>query len=134
MMRHQRPILVCVCATIASAGLVASTTEDLRDLTLVPIPGALQLPGMILIGMLCAFALRSVAAATIALIVISVGGALLQGLAIALPAFEIEAASVRLINRGMVQGFFALLLIFCFGMVGVVSATLVNVFVRRLDI
>lgn len=133
-MRHMRTVLVCLFGTIAMAGLVVSTTEDLRALTLVAIPGVLQLPGLVLIGMLCGFALRSAAAATIALVVIALGGAFLSGLAIAFPAFEIEAASVFLINRGTVQGFFALLLIFCFGMIGVVVAMLINVFARRLDI
>jgi hypothetical protein len=133
-MRHARTLLVCILGTIAMAGLVVSTTEYLRALTMLTVPGALQLPGIILIGMLCGFALRSAAAATVALVVIAIGGAFLAGLAIAFAAFEVEAASNYLINQGTVRGFFALLLIFFFGMVGVVSAMLINVFVRRLDI
>ncbi len=134
MRRHLRSVLVCVLGTVAMAGLVASTTEDLRALTLVAVPGALQLPGIVLVGLLCGFAFRSGAAATIGLLVIAICGSFLAALAIALPAFEIEAARVFLTNRATVQGFFALLLIFCFGMIGVVAAMLVNVFVRRLDV
>ncbi|CAN5775133.1 hypothetical protein BH20CHL1_BH20CHL1_00220 [soil metagenome] len=133
-MHHMRTVLVCVFGTIAMAGLIASTTEDLRALTLVAIPGALQLPGIILIGMLCGFAVRSAAAATIALVAIAIGGAFLSGLSIAFAGFQSESAYVFLLNRGTVQGFFALILIFCFGMIGVVMAMLMNVFVRQLDI
>lgn len=133
-MVHARTVLVCILGTVAMAGLVASTTTDLRELTLISIPGFLEIPGIIVIAMLCSFALRSAAASAIGLVAIAVGGAILHGLAIALAAFEIEAASVFLINRATVQGFYALLVIFCFGMAGVVIAMLINVFVRRLDV
>lgn len=129
-----RSVLVCILGTIAMAGLVASTTVDLRTMTMISVPGVLQLPGVILVGMLSAFALRSAAAAMIALLVMSIAGALLHGLAIGLAAFEVEAASVFLINRATVQGFYALILIFCFGLIGVVLAMMINVFVRKLDI
>jgi hypothetical protein len=131
---HLRAIGVCVLGTIAMAGLIASTTEDLKALTVVGVPGALQLPGIILIGLLMGLSLRSAAAATIVLLCTAIAGAIMQGMAIALAGFEIEQASVYLINRGTVQGFFALLLIFFIGMVGVVAAMLINVFARRLDI
>lgn len=134
MRAHLRTALVCVLGTIAMAGLVASTTEDLGALTVVPVANVLQLPGLILIGLLIGLSLRSAAAATIALLVIAVLGAIMQGLAIALAGFEVDAAAVHLMNRGIVQGFFALLLIFFFGMVGIVAAMLVNVFGRRRDI
>jgi len=134
MRQHLRTICVCVLGTIAMAGLVASTTEDLKTLTIVGIPGVLQLPGIILIGLLIGLSLRSAAAATIVLLVAAIAGAIMQGMAIALAGFEIERASVYLINRGTVQGFFALLLIFFIGMVGVVSAMLINVFARQMDI
>lgn len=134
MMRHARSVMVCLFGTIAMAGLTVSTTSDLRELTWIQVPNVLQIPGAIAIGMLCAFALRSAAAATVALVAIAAGGALLHGLAIALAAFEVEAASVFLINRATVQGFYALIVIFCFGMAGIVTALLINVFVRRLDI
>src|SRR5690606_10730 len=134
MRAHLRTVLVCVLGTVAMAGLVASTTEDLGPLTVVRVPTDLQLPGLIFIGLLIGLSMRSAAAATVGLVAIAVVGALMQGLAIALAGFEIEAASVNLINRGTVQGFFALLLIFFFGMVGIVLAMLVNVFGRQRDI
>lgn len=133
-MRHTRTALVCLLGTVAMAGIVASTTADLRDLTLISVPGIAQVPGVILVGMLCAFALRSAAAAAIALVVIAISAAFLHGLAISLAAIEIEPARVSLLNRATVQGFFALLLIFFLGMVGVVTAQLINVYVRRLDV
>lgn len=134
MRAHLTTVLVFVLGTIAMAGLVASTTEDLRTLTVVQIPGALQIPGIILIGFVIAMSLRSAAAACASLVGIAIMGGLLQWLAIALGAFEIEAASTYLINRGMVQGFYALLLILFIGMVGVSAALLINVFARRMDI
>lgn len=134
MRQHLRTIGVCVLGTVAMAGMVASTTEDLKSLTVVGIPGALQLPGIILIGLLIGLSLRSAAAATIVLLFSALAGGIMQGMAIALAGFEIEQASVYLINRGTVQGFFALLLIFFIGMVGVVTAMLINVFARKIDI
>ena len=127
-------ILVVVFGTLAMTGMVASTTEDLGPLTLLQVPGWVQIPGIVLIGFLVGFAVRSAAATMIALLVIAILSALLQGFAIALPGFEIERASTHLINRGTVQGFFALILIFFIGMVGVVAAMMVNVFARRVDI
>lgn len=134
MIRHARTLAVVVLGTIAMAGMVASTTEDLGPLVAVQIPGWMQIPGIILIGFLVGVALRSAASAMLSLLVIAILGAILQGLAIALPGFEIERASTYLINRGTVQGFFALILIFFIGMVGVVAALLINVFARRMDI
>jgi hypothetical protein len=134
MSQHLRTVAVCIFGTVAMAGMVASTTEDLRSLTVVGIPGAFQIPGIILIGLLIGLSLRSAAAASIVLLFAAIVGGIMQGMAIALAGFEIEQASVYLINRGTVQGFFALLLIFFIGMVGVVAAMLVNVFARRIDI
>lgn len=116
------------------AGMVASTTSDLRELTLVAVPGWVQIPGVILIGLLCGLALRSAVASVVVLVVMAIFGALLQGAAIALAGLEIDEVAVTLINRGTVQGFFALLVIFCFGMVGIVASMMVNVFARRRDI
>lgn len=134
MRAHLQAITVCILGTLAMAGLIASTTEDLGPLTAVDVPNVLQIPGLILIGLLIGLSLRSAAASVIALLVISICGALMQGLAIAWAGFEVEAASVYLINRGTVQGFFALLLIFFIGMAGVVLAMLTNVFWRRSEI
>jgi hypothetical protein len=134
MRAHLWTALVFVLGTMAMAGMVASTSEDLRALTVVQVPGALQIPGMILVGFLIGMSLRSAAAALLSLVGIAVVGGLLQWLAISLGAFEIDAAATYLINRGMVQGFYALLLIFFIGMVGLVAALLINVFVRRMDI
>lgn len=134
MRRHGTSLLVVVLGTIAMAGMVASTTEDLGPLAIVQVPGWMQLPGIIVIGFLIGMTLRSAAAAMVSLLVIAVLGAVLQGMAIALPGLEIERASTHLLNRGTVQGFFALILIFFIGMVGVVAALLMNVFARRIDI
>lgn len=134
MTGYWRPVLVCILATVAMAGLVASTTEDLGPMTAVDIPRWLQLPGIIFIGALIGFALRTARSAMIGLVVISVLGAIMQGMAIASAGFVNDAASVFLFNRGTVQGFYALLLIFFFGMVGIVCAMAINVFARRQDI
>lgn len=134
MIRHGRTLLVVFCGTIAMAGMVASTTDDLGPLTAVAIPGWMQIPGVIAIGFLIGLALRSAAAAMIVLLTTAILGGVMQGLAIALAGFEIERAATHLINRGTVQGFYAMLVIFFIGMVGVVAALLFNVFARRIDV
>ena len=134
MRRHATSIAISLFGTMAMAGMVASTTEDLGPLTAVAIPAWMQIPGVIVIGFLIGFALRSAAAAMIVLLVTAIGGGLLQGFAIAAPGIEIERAATHLINRGTVQGFYAMLVIFFIGMVGVVAALLFNVFARRIDI
>lgn len=134
MSRHLRSVLICLLGAIAMAGLVASTTEDLGPLAAIATPGWLQVPGIIGIGFLVGLASRSAGAAIISLLVISISAALLQGAAIALPGLELERAATHLVNRGTVQGFYALILVLFIGLVGVVAAMLVNVFVRRIDI
>ena len=116
------------------AGLMASTTGDLGPLTAVAVPGWMQVPGMIVVGFLLGLASRSAGPAIIALLVASVVAAVLQGAAIALPGNEIERAATHLVNRGTVQGFYTLIVSVFIGLVGVVVALLLNVFVRRIEV
>lgn len=118
---------------IAAAGLFASTTEDLGNLVPVSVHFDLQLPGLVVIGLLCAFALRDITRTAIAFGIVSIGGALLYGLAIASAGLEVERAAVRLMNRGLIQGMAALLIIAVFVLVGMAIAVAINVFVRQLD-
>lgn len=134
MTRHAMTIAVCLLGIVSMTGMVASTTDDLGPLTAIAIPGWLQIPGVIAIGFLIGFALRSAAAAMIVLLITALAGGVLQGLAIAAAGFEIDRVATHLINQGTVQGFYAMLIIFFIGMVGVVSALLFNVFARRIDI
>lgn len=125
---------ISLLASVAMAGIIASTTEDLGGLTLVSIPGWVQIPGVILVGVLIGFASRTSVTAFIALLTASVLGGILQGLAISIAALGVERSTVHLINRGTTQGFYALIVIFFIGMAGVVAALVVNVFARRIEL
>lgn len=126
--------LIGLLAAIAAAGIIVSTTRDLGSLTVIDVPGWFQLPGVILVGVLVGLASRTSASAFFALLVASILGGALQGFAIGISAAGAERAAVQLINRGTVQSFYAFVVIFFMGMVGVVVALVFNNLVRRAEL
>lgn len=126
--------LIGLLGAIAGAGIVVSTTRDLGPLTVLAIPDWFQLPGIILVGVLIGFASRNSPSAFGALLIASIVGGALQGFAIGISAAGAERAAVQLINRGTVQSFYAFIVIFFMGMVGVVIALGVNNFARRAEL
>ncbi len=126
--------LIGLLGAIAGAGIVVSTTRDLGPLTVIAIPDWFQLPGIILVGILMGFASRNSPSAFGSLVIASIIGGALQGFAIAISAAGVERASVQLINRGTVQSFYAFIVIFFMGMVGVVIALGINYFARRVEL
>lgn len=127
-------LLVGMLASVAAGGVIVSTTRDLGSLTVLEIPDWFQLPGVILVGILVGLACRNSIEAFVALAIATVLGGVLQGFAIAISAAGAERASVQLINRGTVQGFYALMVIFFFGMIGVVIAAGINLAAHRVEL
>lgn len=134
MKNHLQTAGIGVLAAIAMAGVIVSTTDELREMTLISIPNWAQLLGVILIGLLVGFASRTSTIAFVALMIASVVGAFLQGLAIGFAATGMESSNVHLINRATLQGFYALVVIFFMGMTGVVAALLINVMALRIEL
>lgn len=133
-MRHYLPsILVGLLGAIAAAGLFASTTNDLGPLMPVETPVDWQLPLLTVIGALSALALRDFKRGAVALAVAAVGGALLNGAALASPGYVIDPVAVTLGNRALVQGMVAFMIMATFLTVGAALALAFNVFVRKLD-
>lgn len=116
-------------ATIAFAGLMLSSMTDLKNLVAIPIPSAMLIPGIILIGALLTVVVGDVGRASIALLMATVLGATLFALAIAAPGFAVEEVQVRLVDRGTTYGLLALMLFGLFGMSGMVVAWLLESFV-----
>ncbi len=121
-----RLILVIVLASVANAGIVASTTTDLRDLTLIRISDIWLLPGLILVGTLLSLAIGDLGRSALALITASVVGSLLFALAVAGPGFSISAIRVTLIDRATNYGLLALLMCLLFGFAGLVVSWLID--------
>ncbi|MDQ3547342.1 MAG: hypothetical protein M3439_00855 [Chloroflexota bacterium] len=118
-------------AAVASAGLVASTSSDLQNLTAFYLSDVLLLPGLVLIGVLIALANDDdVARSAVALLVAGVLGATIVGLAIAAPGFRVEGVQTTMIDRGTTFGLLALLLIVLFGLAGIVISWLAGAFLR----
>ena len=120
-----------VLAAVASAGLVASTTSDLQNLTAFYLSDVWLLPGLVLIGILIAIANDDdVVRSTTALLGAGAIGATLVGLAIAAPGFRVEGVQTAMIDRGTTFGLLALLLIVLFGLAGIILSWLIGAFFR----
>ena len=126
-----RLIASTLLAAVASAGLVASTSSDLQNLTAFYLSDVWLLPGLVLIGVLLSAANDDdVARSATALIVAGVLGATIVGLAIAAPGFRVEGVQTAMIDRGTTFGLLALLLIVLFGLAGIVVSWLIGAFLR----
>jgi len=133
-MRFYLPgVLVGLLGAIAAAGLFASTTNDFGALMPWEVPFSWQLPLLVVIGALCALALRDFKRSVVALGIATVGGALLYALTLASPGYFIDPVAVTISNRAMVQGTIALMIMATFLTVGSALALAFNVFVRNLD-
>lgn len=137
-MREYSPARTRLCliastllAAVASAGLVASTSSDLQNLTAFYLSDVWLLPGLVLIGVLLSAANDDdVARSATALVVAGVLGATIVGLAIAAPGFRVEGVQTAMIDRGTTFGLLALLLIVLFGLAGIVVSWLIGAFLR----
>jgi len=121
-----RLILVIVLASVANAGIVASTTTDLRDMTLIRVSDIWLLPALIIVGTLLSLAIGDLGRSALALITASVVGSLLFALAVAGPGFSISAIRVTLIDRATNYGLLALLMCLLFGFAGLVVSWLID--------
>lgn len=119
-----------VLASIAAAGLCASTTSDLQALTVFPISSGWIIPGLALIGALLTLAINDAMRSSVALVIVSLAGSSLYGLAIAAPSFTLEGSRVSLIDRGTTYGLLALLMIGMFGLLGMVVVWVFNTMFR----
>lgn len=118
-------------ASVANAGIVASTTTDLRNLTPIGVSDVWLLPGLILVGTLMSLVIGDVARTSLALVAAAVIGASLFALAIAAPGFAVEGVRVTLIDRATNFGLLAFLMSLLFGLTGMVLAWIVESVVGR---
>jgi hypothetical protein len=128
--RRLRETSATLFGTIAAAGLCASATSDLQELTLFYVGGAWALPGFVLLGALVTLVINDALRSALALVIISVAGATLFGLAIAAPGVSVEGVRVTLIDRGTTYGLVGMLLIALFGLCGMVLVWITNSLVR----
>lgn len=125
--------LVGLLAGIAIAGVVSSTSGEIDELAPIQFSASLQLPSLVLIGLLAGFAARDFARSIVALIVAVAVGTLLFGTMMAMPGFDPENYTVTRLNNAFTQGLYALLVSSTFVLVGMAVALAVNVWVRQLD-
>lgn len=125
--------LVGLLAGIAIAGVIASTSGEIDSLAPIQMSGSLQLPALMLIGLLAGFAARDFMRAIIALVVATAVGTLLFGWMLAVPGFDPDNYTVSRLNNAFSQGLYALLVPSTFVLVGMAVALAVNVWGRQLD-
>lgn len=126
-----RLVLAVLLASVANAGIVASTTTDLRDLTPVYVGDLWLLPGLILVGTLLSLAVGDVARSALGLVAAAILGSTLFGLAIAAPGFSVPGVRVTLLDRATNFGLLALLMCLLFGLAGMVLAWIIEAAVGR---
>lgn len=128
---RSRLIASTLLAAVASAGLIASTSSDLQNLTAIYLDDVWLLPGLILIGALISVANDDdVARSTISLLIAGVIGAIIVGLAIAAPGFRVERVQTAMIDRGTTFGLLSLVLIVLFGLAGIIASWVIGAFFR----
>ena len=125
-----RVAIASLLGSLAISGLFASTVTDLQRLTVVPISGALLIPGLILIGMLMALVADDMMPAAVALVISSVMGSLLFMGAIAAPGARVPELRNSLFDRGLTFGMLAVMLSLLFGMAGIFVSWLVTAIFR----
>lgn len=126
-------LLVGLLAGVAVAGVIASTSGEIDSLAPIKVPDSLQLPALMLVGLLAGFAARNFTRTLIALVVATVVGTLLFGWMLAVPGFDLDNYTVSRLNNAFSQGLYALLVSSTFVLVGMAVALAVNVWVRQLD-
>jgi hypothetical protein len=126
-----RLIASALLAAIAGAGLMASTSSDLQNLTAFHVNDVWLLPGLVLIGILISIANdEDVARSAIALLAAGVLGSVRVGLAMAAPGFRVEGVQTAMIDRGTTFGLLALILIVLFGLAGIIVSWVIGAFFR----
>ena len=123
-------LVVVLLASIASAGIVAASTTDLRDFAPVAFDGAVLLPGLVVIGALMSLAIDDVARSAVALVATSILGSAIFFFAVAAPGLSISGVRVGLVDRATNFALLAFLLILLFGLAGMVVAWLIEMVVR----
>jgi len=126
--------LTVALASVANAGIVASTTTDLRDLTPVHVGDIWLLPGLVLVGALLTLAIGDAARSALALVAAAIIGASIFALTIAAPGFSIPGVRVTLIDRATNFGLLALLMCLLFGLAGMVVAWIIEAALGRRSI
>lgn len=125
--------LATLLASVASAGVIASTSSDLAPFAATRVGGAWLLPGLMLIGALLAVAVGDALRSAAALAAAALLGALLYGSALSAPGYRVAELQVTLINRGTTQGLVAFMLILFFGLAGMMAALIVALLLGRAD-
>ncbi len=126
--------MLTTLASVANAGIVASTTTDLRDLTPVHVGDIWLLPGLVLVGALLTLAIGDAARSALALVAAAIIGASIFALTIAAPGFSIPGVRVTLIDRATNFGLLALLMCLLFGLAGMVVAWIIEAALGRRSI
>jgi hypothetical protein len=121
-------------ASVANAGLFASSSHDLRPFGEVSLGGAWLVPGIILVGACVALAVGDASRSAVAVVAASVCGAVWFGLALAAPGLSVAPLRVVLIDRGTTFGLVALLMNALFGMAGLGIVWIVRSFVAPSDV
>lgn len=127
-------VVVGVLGCVSVVGITISTAGDLEPLVAVPIAGALQLPGYVLIGILLGLALRQLGPTAIAYAISVVGGASLHTALLAVPGFDAANYTAARFNNGLVDSLFVLIVAGIFVLIGAGLAFGFNVYVRHQDI
>ena len=122
---------VVLLAALANAGLMATWFVDMQRLVAVPINDGVVFLGIILVGTFIALIIDDLGRGALAMVLASILGSTLFGLAIAAPGFAVPEVRITLINRGTTYGLAALLISALFGLIGMVVAWGIEAFGQR---
>ncbi len=125
-----RAILAGLMGGICAAAVLTSTSGELQSLVAFDIPGLLQIPGLILVGLLVGLVTPDLGRGAAAYLTALLLAAPLHVLLYALPGFETANYTTARFNNGFSTSLFVFLIGGIFLLVGQGAAIAINVFVR----
>lgn len=123
-------VAVGVMAGISSLAILTSTSGDLEPLVAWNLPAALQIPGLIAVGLLVGLAVTNFTKGAVAYALNCVTSSTLHVTLYALPGLEVANYTVSRFNNGFTTSLFILMFVGVFGLIGQGIALGVNVYGR----
>lgn len=125
-------VLAGVMGAISATGLLTSTSGDLEALVAWDLPNGLQIPGLIVIGLLLGLALRDLGRNALAYGLTCILGASIHTTLYALPGFDTANYTAGRLNNGLTTSLFVLVFAGIFVLVGQGLAFGINAYGRNL--
>ncbi len=127
-----KAVLVGIMGGISAAGVLTATSGELEPLFAFGVPGVLQIPALIVIGLLIGLALPDLGQTGLAFLLTITLAATIHVTLYAVPGFDGQNYTASRFNNGLTSSLFVLIFGGVFVLMGQAIAIGINVYVRGL--